>query len=157
MNLVRTAVQVLKYENAVEMMKKIDFSPLNKIVSDIVGKNVEFQYKVSKPNKNEHPVVTIFSETDVKENTGFLKNCFEKVLVRDFGATLYTVFEFDKDLVDYYVEQGDFDSANNVSQKIINSYLDLYLDARIYLKSGVENGLNILHGKFDLDKGEWKF
>lgn len=157
MNLRRTAVQVLKYEDAVDMMNKVDFAPLNKVVSDIVGIPIEFQYKVSEGRVGVYPRVDIFSETDVKENTGFLKNCFAKVLVRDFGANLFLVSEFDQDLVDDYVKKGDWSSAEHVPQKIVDSYLDLYLDARIYLKSGGENGLHLLTCKFNFETGEWKF
>lgn len=157
MNLKRTAVQVLNMDEAVEMMNEVDFEPVNKIVSDIVGIPIKLQYSVLYPPKNGHPRVEVSCETDVKEMTGFLKNCFEKVLIKDFGANLFVITEFDKDEVDACVERGDWDAANNVHQTIVDSYFDLYLDARIYLKGGGENGLHILSGRFNFTTDEWKF
>ena len=155
MNIRRTAVHVKNYNNAIELMKKVDFVSLNKIVSDLIGIDIEFKYEVKKATENSYPVVTIFSETDVKENTGFLKDTFEKVLIQDFGAMLCEVYEFDQDLIDAYVAVGDWDGVNNVPQTFISCYLELFLDARIFLKSGGSNGLHILSGKFDFETGEW--
>ena len=123
--------------------------------ADLIGIDIEFKYEVKKATENSYPVVTIFSETDVKENTGFLKDTFEKVLIQDFGAMLCEVYEFDQDLIDAYVAVGDWDGVNNVPQTFISCYLELFLDARIFLKSGGSNGLHILSGKFDFETGEW--
>lgn len=157
MNLRKTAIQVLNYDDAVNMMKKVDFEPLNKIVSEFIGIPVKFQYTVSEAKIGTHPRIDIFSETDVKENTGFLKNCFEKVLIKDFGANLFLVSEFDQDAIDACIANNDWSSVNKVPQTTVDSYLDLYLDARIYLKGGGENGLHILTGKFNFTTGKWNF
>ena len=156
MNIQRTAVQVREYDKAVEMMQKVDFASLNKTVSDLVGTNISFEYEITQ-NEGFCPNVRIFSTKDVKDNTGFLKNSFEKVLIQDFGVKLLEVYEFDKDAIDACVKVGDWDGVNNVPQTFVSSYLELFLDARIFMKNGGSNGIHILSGKFEFDTGEWEF
>lgn len=152
MNIQKKVFNIRNKEKVTEILKDIDFSPLNEKVSSIVDIPINFKIDVS--NRGD---ISIYDETDIKEKTGFLVNSLEKVLIKDFGVNINEICEYDKDLYDAYIDRYDWDGLKTVPFVKVDEYISINLDARIYLKNGGENGIHILTAFYNIIKKEWSF
>lgn len=155
MNIVSKDCEIKNYEIIKEKFDNLDLSPLEDKLSQIIGTKIKLVKEIKR--SNNYTTMCIECKEDLKDYVGFLKNSFEKVIIKDFGVYLIQTIEYDDDLVKKLYEEGRYSEIDNIPKTVLYENFRIAIDARYFLKYAGENGISVLRCCYNITENKWTF